>query len=190
MGAETKAWSLGVDPGFGNTGVVLRLAGDNKVVGEACWLNDQSSDWEIRRAASICIPMMETVLAWIDKHDIRVLEVSLENPIYNGNPRTLMVQMALYTMIQVYIYDYLLPHLEELYLTLVNNKTSKKLLTQDGGADKDKMIKHSPWVGTKLTFSQKHTLADSYAHSLSSGRRELALHKMPQYAVGSNHEEP
>lgn len=190
MTPRPKSWVLGVDPGFGNTGAVLRLDKGDTVVGEACWRNDYTDQWEVLRAMSICIPMMETVIGWIEENDIRVLEVCLENPIYNGNARTLMVQMALYTLIQAYIYDYLQPHLDELYLTFVNNKSSKRRMTGDGSADKEKMIASSPWAGSDLTYSQKHTLADSYAHSLAAGDRTLALHKMQQYAVEANHEGP
>lgn len=182
-------WVLGIDPGFGGTGAVLRLGNETTVVGQACWHNDSADEWEVLRSMSICIPMMETVLGWIEEYDIRSLEVCLENPIYNGNAKTLMKQMALYTLIQTYVFDYLQPVLDELFLTFVNNKSSKRRLTGDGNADKDKMIAACGWIDKSLTYTQKHTLADAYAHSLFAGDRTLPLHLMEQYAVQPSHEE-
>lgn len=181
---------LGVDPGFGNTGAILRLADERKVRAAVCWSNDETRDWYILRAMSIAIPMMEQCLAWINEHDIECLEVCIEEPIYSNNPKILMIQMSLFAMVQIYVFDYLVPHVPEIYLTIVNNKTSKRLLAHDGNADKAAMIKASPWSDRKdLTFSQLHTLADAYAHSLSAETEQWALHNLTQYAVAPNYEE-
>lgn len=184
-----KEWVLGIDPGFNNTGAVLRLTGEDTLEA-ACWSNNNTNDWEVLRAMSICIPMMETVLAWLHKHNITELKICLEDPVYNSNAKTFMVQMVLYTMIQTYIYDYLVPVLDKVYLTYVNNKSSKKRMTGDGNASKEAMIAASHWVGRKdMTYNQRHTLADAYAHSLGHSKDGLALHRMPQYSVEANYDE-
>ena len=181
--SNTK-WVVGIDPGFGGTGAVLRLMDSQTVVQSAIWRNDETHDWPVRRAMSICIPMMETMLNWLMAHDIRHLEVCLESPIYNGNPKVLMIQMSLFVMIQSYVYDYLVPHVDTLYLSIINNKTSKSKLAHNGNATKAQMIAVSPWANFKkqgLAYWQAHTLADAYAHSLSGRTEEYALHALPQY---------
>ena len=185
-----EVWSLGIDPGYGETGAVLSLVNDGIPVEAACWCNDNTHELPMLRAMSICIPMMEQVLAWITEHDIEVLRVGLEEPIYNGNPKVLMIQMSLFVMLQAYVYDYLTPHLDELYLTIVSNQTSKKRLTGNGHADKNAMINSSPWVGYTshgLTYAQAHTLADAYAQGLCSDKCTYALHKLPAHSVPADY---
>lgn len=188
--AKKKKWVIGCDPGFGNTGVVLRLADELKVRAAVCWRNEETQDWYVLRAMSIAVPMMERCLSWIYEHDIECLEVCIEEPVFNRNPKNLMVQMALFAMIQMYVYDYLVPHVPELYLTLVNPKTSKRLLAHDGKADKHAMIKASPWTDREdISYDTKHTLADAFAHGLSAEKEQFALHNMPQYMVEANYEQ-
>lgn len=138
---------------------------------------------------SICIPMMEQVLAWVTEYEIEDLEVCLETPFYNRNPGTLMVQMYLFVLIQAYVYDYLVPIVPQVYLTIVHNTTSKVKLAHDKSADKSAMIAASEWKDFKdagLTFSQAHTLADSYAHSLSAYKEQHNLSRLDQYMVEAN----
>lgn len=181
-----EQWVVGIDPGYGHTGAVLRRVEEPEPVAWACWSNDSTQEWPTMRAMSIAFPLVETVIGWILEHDIEDLEICIEYPIYNGNPRVLMIQMSLYDMIQAYVYDYLRPHVERLWVSEINNKTSKSKLAHDGKADKKAMIAASPWADYKshgLTYVQAHTLADSYAHSLSAGLRERRLHAMDQYSV-------
>ena len=191
MSHQTE-WVLGIDPGFGNTGAVLRLSRDKLPAKAACWYNDDTADWPVRRAQSICIPMIETVLAWVQENDITKLTVCMETPVYNGNAKGLMLQMILYAVIQAALYDYLVPILDEVYIIEVNNQTSKVALTGKGSAKKEDMIACSPWkdyVLRDMTYSQAHTLADALGHSLAEKGTRWALHKLPQYSVHANYVE-
>lgn len=168
---------------------MLRLADSRDVAEAVCLRNEETNEWDITRSTSIAIPMMEYCLAWIFKYDIESLEVCIESPVYNNNAKVLMMQMSLFTIIQLYVYDYLVPHLKSLYLTVVNNTTSKKKLAHDGKATKEAMIKASPWAGRKdISYNQKHTLADAFAHSLSADAEQHKLHLIEQYAVEANYE--
>lgn len=142
------------------------------------------------RAMSICIPMMEQTLAWVDKYEIENLEVVIETPFLNtSNPGTLMVQMSLFVLLQAYVYDYLVPIVPQVYLSIVHNTTSKSKLAHDGKADKKAMINASEWKDYKeqgITFNQAHTLADAYAHSLSAYKQEYNLSQLAQYTVQPN----
>ena len=194
--ATPKKWVLGIDPGLGNTGAVLRLASEGKSKAGVCWRNENTHEWDVLRAQSICVPMMEQVLSWVDEYDIEDLEVCIETPFLNrnkrtgfSNPGTLMVQMYLFVLAQAYVYDYLVPVVPQVYLTIVHNATSKTKLTHNKSADKSEMIAHSEWKDYKnegLTFNQAETLADAFAHSLSAYKQQFDLSSMAQYAVSAN----
>ena len=184
-----KQYTLGVDPGYGGTGAVLRPIDDPEPVAWAIWENHSVDEWATMRSISIAFPLVETALGWIEEFDIQELDFCIEYPIYNRNAGALMKQMSLYTMIQSYAYDYLRPYLRHLWLTEVNPRVSKAKLAHDGRAGKPAMIKASPWCNYKelgLTYAQAHTLADAYAHSLSAEVREHTLHTLDQYGVHPN----
>lgn len=184
--APPDKWVLGIDPGFGHTGAVLRSAQCAEPTAWACWENNEIRDWPVLRSLSIARPLVETVLELIDDYSVEELEVCIETPFYNHNARSLMLQMSLFSILCEHMYLYVRPHVVQLWLTVVHNRTSKKFLTQDGGADKNAMIAASPWAAYKqydLTHLQAHTLADAYAHSLSAGQEEYDLTAMQQYSV-------
>jgi len=182
-----EKWVLGIDPGYGNTGAVFRLAAEREVVAASCWLNDDTHDWDVSRSLSIAVPLIEQAVAWVQDYDVRQLEVCIEHPVYTGNAKVLMMQMHLFVLLQAYVYDYLVPLVDEVYLTIVNPKTSKSKLCHNGNAKKPEMIKASPWHDeSDLNFEQKHTLADAYAHSLSAHTEQWALHNIQLYSMEPN----
>ena len=186
---KTKAtrvpWAVGFDPGYGHSGAVLRRSDYPHPEAWSCWENDSTKDWVQIRAMSIAIPAMERIIGWVEEHKIEDLEFCIEYPIYNGNAKVLMTQMSLFDLVCTSVYDYLRPIVPHLYLTTVNNRTSKRLLAHDGMAKKPAMVGSSPWARYKsmgLTFEQAHTLADSYAHSLVAGSKEFNLTHIEQYS--------
>lgn len=167
----------------------MRLASEDAFKAAACWRNEATGDWNVLRAMSICIPMMEQVLAWVDEYDIEHLEVCIETPFLSRNPGTFMVQSYLFVLLQAYIYDYLVPIVPQVYLSVVHNTTSKAKMTDNGGASKAQMIAASEWsdyAAQGLTFNQAETLADAYAHSLSAYNEEFNLSELAQYTVEAN----
>lgn len=168
---------------------MLRLASENETTAGACWRNENVGEWDVLRAQSICIPLIEQVLAWVDEHDIQNLEVCIETPFLNRNPGTLMTQMYLFVLVQATVFDYLVPIVPQVHLTIVHNGTSKSKLAHDKSASKQQMIKASEWKDYKangFTFNQAETLADSYAHSLSAYAEQHNLSELAQYAVHPN----
>jgi hypothetical protein len=133
--------------------------------------------------------MIEQVIAWVTEYDIEELEVCVETPFVNRNPGTLIVQMYLFVLVQAYVYDYLVPLVPQVYLTIVHNATSKTKLAHDRSATKSQMIAASEWKDYKkddLTFNQAETLADAFAHSLSAYTEQYNLTKLAQYTVPAN----
>ena len=186
---QPKKWVLGIDPGYGGTGAVLRLVSEQETKRAACWSNGNVGEWNVLRAQSICIPVMEQVLAWIGEFDIDNLEVCIETPFLNRNPGTMIVQMYLFVLLQAYVYDYLVPIVQQVHLTIVHNATSKSKLAHIKNASKSEMIAASEWADYKqmgLTYDQAHTLADAYAHGLSAYREQFDLSAMAQYMVEPN----
>lgn len=187
--SQPKKWVLGIDPGYGNTGAALRLASEDKTTAAVCWRNDNVGEWDVLRAQSICIPMIEQTLAWVNKYQIENLEVCIETPFLNRNPGTMIVQMYLFVLAQAYVFDYLVPIVDQVNLTIVHNATSKSKLAHIKNASKSEMIAASEWADYKqmgLTYDQAHTLADAYAHGLSAYREQFDLTAMAQYMVEPN----
>lgn len=194
---SAKRFVIGIDPGYGNTGCVLRLSDEQETLEGACWRDEETHEWNILRASAICIPMMEMILGWVDAYDIEELEVIIETPFLSRNPGTLMVQMYLFVLLQSYVFDYLVPVIPKVWLTIVHNATSKTKLAHKKSASKDEMIAASKWAnwksfsydGRKMTKNQAETMADAYAHSLSAYKEEWPLHKLVQYMAHPNYME-
>jgi len=125
----------------------------------------------------------------VNKYQIENLEVCIETPFLNRNPGTMIVQMYLFVLAQAYVFDYLVPIVDQVNLTIVHNATSKSKLAHIKNASKSEMIAASEWADYKqmgLTYDQAHTLADAYAHSLSAYREQFDLTAMAQYMVEPN----
>lgn len=170
--AKKTLWIVGVDPGFTETGLVLR-ASDRPafdVAGYATYcLGAEKGGWMIPalRAMSLAASIVECMVGWISLYKIGRMEACIEMPVYNGNPKTYMLQSRLIQEIESLMYRALAPALRNFYLTEVNNATSKKLATGDGGAQKPAVVTASPFKDTEgLVKSTREALADAWAHSL------------------------
>jgi Holliday junction resolvasome RuvABC endonuclease subunit len=165
-------WSIGIDPGFGMTGVVLLKASEQeKVVDAAVFSCGASAGNHFERTISLSASVVDQVCRWITDHKITHLDIGIETPIF-GKHRNANVFSLQWRLIQelesglVYVpasFD----GMRELWITEIHNKTSKMLATGSGEADKPAMIAASPFNGNKeFDQSRLEALADAWAHSL------------------------
>ncbi|KPK44908.1 MAG: hypothetical protein AMJ65_01685 [Phycisphaerae bacterium SG8_4] len=136
-------------------------------------LNAQQGGWMVPcvRSLSLAAAICECLVGWIDLYKIQVMEVCLELPIYKGGVDTLTLQMRLLQDIEHGLMSVVEPALNTLYLTEVNNQTSKKLATGHGGATKAEMVEVSPFRNSTYSRPTKEALADAWAHSLAAKRQ-------------------
>lgn len=162
-------WSVGIDPGFGEAGIVLRPDEmEDAATAWATYTCPPATSTDLLRATATAETMMNTLAEWITKYEVAELDVAIETPVYTRNPLVFTKQIRLFEELESCLLFYITGLVDELWLTEVNPTTSKILLTDNHKADKDQMIAASPWRhAVALTYSNQHTLADAYAHSLA-----------------------
>jgi len=168
-----KKWSIGIDPGFRETGVVLGCeeGTEYKLVEWVTFSCPADNYEDLSRAAALGEVVVDEVVRMIDMYHIKQLDVSMETPIYRHNAATLMKQIRLYQEIQSGLLFCVTGQVEQFWLTEVYPATSKSLLTGNGKANKADMIAgFKVDTGIELEGESVHTaetVADAYAHSLA-----------------------
>ena len=161
-------WTIGVDPGFGETGLVLRRGTE---VTAWATLSCPPNGSAYLRTSALAFRVCDIMMEWVAKYKIQRLDVAIETPIYNANPHSFELQWRLLHDIES---NTTLLAVEDLWLTEVGPSTSKKLATGSGSASKIKIIYASPFADVLIketTGIQPHTLetlADAWAHSLAA----------------------
>ena len=178
-----RIWRVGIDPGFGMTGIVLTHDNSDPVAWALHTLAPGRTSNSNLRAQSLASNIVNTIIEWCDEHEITTLEIAIETPVYKMNAATLMLQMRLLQETETGISMLLPSCVPRVWLTEVNPTTSKRVLTKNPRAKKPQMVACSPWADWKATgeldnFDQAHTLADAYAHLQSSGTRQHDLQSM------------
>lgn len=178
-------WVIGIDPGFGMTGLVLRREDSPEVVAWACYAlpREEAPDAQVLRSASLAQAVVDCASAWVLEHDIEELEVCIEQPIYNHNAKILMLQIRLFEDIEQALVQMIESEVTSLWITEMNPSTSKRLLAKDGKAGKREMIAASPFKDLPQVQAVKEALADAYAHSLSAGTRQYDITNMQMVVV-------
>lgn len=163
----TTCWTIGVDPGFKETGLVLRRG--NKEVKAWSTFQCRPNGSAYMRTTALAFAVTDRMMDWVRDYKITHLDVSIETPIYNSNPRSFELQWRLVQDIEANI---VLLDVQELWLTEVGPTTSKRLATGKGKATKDEMVESAPEVmyREKMLPHTAETLADAWAHSLAAWR--------------------
>jgi Holliday junction resolvasome RuvABC endonuclease subunit len=184
MNTKTR-WVVGIDPGFGMTGVVLRQEKSREVVAWACYClpRENAPGAQVLRSASLAQAVADCISGWIIEHEISVLEVCIELPIYSHNAAILILQIRLFEDIEQAMAQMIVAQVEQLWLTEMYPATSKSLLAGNGAANKRQMILASPFAGLAEVQEIKEAIADAYAHSLSAGKQQYDLTSMKMVVV-------
>jgi len=161
-------WVVGVDPGFGMTGLVLM---HGKTVAAFASYTSPPSDDVIGRVTSMSNSIVTQILKWIWQFELTDVSISIETPIYNSNAGTLMLQMRLFQDIESGLYHLIAPELTVCNVYEVNPTTSKTLATGNGRASKGEIITASPllsiWAENPAPQEVMEAIADAWAHSLA-----------------------
>lgn len=167
---KKNQWVIGIDPGFGMTGLVL-MRGDT--VAAFASYTSPPDDNVIGRVTSMSNSVVTQILKWVWQFEIQELSISIETPIYNSNAGTLMLQMRLFQDIESGLYHLIAPELIGGVCNVyeVNPTTSKTLATGSARATKGEIITASPllalWAESPMPQEIMEALADAWAHSLA-----------------------
>jgi len=172
-------YSIGIDPGLRETGVVLCHEEPPKggtvvptyVVDEWVTYTCPSGSEDLPRVVSLASSVVHAVLDFVKRYEIEELDISIELPIYNHNAATYTKQIRLLEEIESGIFFTVTGEVEQLFLTEVYPTTSKSLLTDNARAGKEEMIHNYVLINGEIDAKNQHTretVADAYAHSLAT----------------------
>jgi len=177
-------WRVGIDPGFGLTGLVL-VAPDDVVAAFATYHSPVHAD-VIGRTAAIGNSIVTHILQWVWQFNIRAVDIGIEMPVYRNNAGTLMLQMRLVQEIESGLYHLIGPELKSCYVYEVDPTTSKKLATGKGNADKGEMIVACPllslWGDKPMSKEIMEAVADAWAHTLITLQENAAKYDIVDIA--------
>lgn len=160
MAPVSVKWVAAIDPGFGETGMVL-INPLGHLVAYATWT--LSDGIPSVRATSLATAVVCEIIDWKEAYKFEWLLVGLEMPIMKmGNAFTFGLQMRLIQEIEAGLWNAGM----KMTLCEVSPTASKRILTGDGRADKSAMILSSPFKSFhELSQSSREALADAWAHS-------------------------
>ena len=175
-------WSIGIDPGFGESGLVLcKDATEPELVEWVTWTCPPSSGDDVARAVGLSDSIVHTIVEWINTYDIAQLDVAIELPVYTRNAAMYCKQVRLLEEIESGVLFVVAGLVEQCYLTEVYPTTSKSLLCNTSQADKYVMIENFQKITGIVVdgnHQTKHTVADAYAHSLATWMEGLRVTRM------------
>lgn len=165
-------WVVGIDPGFGETGVVL-LDDPRSVRGYATFSSKRNGFHDLVRAQALGFHVMGTVREWVDTHRIRSLVVCIETPVLGKNVNNLFKQVRTLQAVEERLFSGLGGLLKSAVLIEVNPTRSKRLGTGNARADKDEIVRNSPFADSTLVPigtrpETRSTLADAWLHAQSA----------------------
>lgn len=184
--------SVGLDPGYSELGLVLAPDGDEITpIAWATYACPKKGVPDLSRSVSLAGCVVNRLLAWIEEFEITKLDIAIETPIFNGNPKTLMIQVGLLQELQSGIFHMVAGELDECWVTLVNPATSKTLA---GCGKSEKPVAQSPFAELPdITKATREALADAWAHALSTwgiGGKRIAYHQLQAAVVKHVHYGP
>ena len=187
---KNKRWSIGCDPGFGETGIVLvRHDGESRHVQAWATFSCHPNGSAYKRTEVLGVAVVTQIEQWCRRYRIEYLDFAIETPLWKKNARSFELQWRLVQELEGLVASQEIA-LQELWLTEVSPTRSKKMATGRGSAQKSAIVKASPFAHLGPHVGHIHlkcegmlaldsladpykkdtveTLADAWAHSLAT----------------------
>jgi len=164
-----KKFYIGIDPGFTETGIVIRQGRKLRHAVLTCKPNGSS----FHRTMALSAEILDEIMTLLDEMKANTamdeVHIGLEMPIWHkkkSNPRSFELQWRLVQQIES---DISIEAVAYNTITEVLPTQSKVLATKDGGADKLKVAEASPFLRENFAKdSHWYTVGDAWAHSLAT----------------------
>jgi Holliday junction resolvasome RuvABC endonuclease subunit len=167
-----KRYVVGCDPGFGETGLVLYLDdAEQNILEWATFKSPPGGRAAAARAASLAEHVINEMVTWIERHDIQLLDIGIELPIFGRNVASYQKQMRVVQEIESGLLFRVSGEVQECWVTEVLPNQSKLLACNYGGATKAEIIMVSPFTsGYNINMPQAtiEAVADAWAHGLAT----------------------
>jgi Holliday junction resolvasome RuvABC endonuclease subunit len=160
---------IGIDPGLGETGLILRVEHEVVIAWHTYSVPGEGTKAFIR-ATTLADHVIAQIVEWIVEYHIKLLDICIELPIFAArNPASYAKQIRILQEIESGIYYRIASVVQECWVTELMPTESKQLACNDGSADKDMIVRASPFADRiDLNKSTREALADAWAHSLGA----------------------
>ncbi len=187
---------VGIDPGYGETGVVL-LENETYVAGAT--FKSPTGPLPMQRSLGLSRAVVTQIVQWVGQYNIEDLLVGIETPIMNmqrnfknqmtANVDAYSKQMRTIQEIEHLLWDVAREFQEEgttIWLEEVGPTESKKLVLKNGNAGKDEIIAASPFTDRDdLARTVQEALADAWMHARAAWRKAwVNAHTMAAHKLG------
>ena len=166
MGQVRDHYCIGIDPGYGMTGIVLVDPTGEVLADFAAAHPPVIGQPEHERAVRFTTQLWAAIDQMLEKiPPDSVLRYGIETPVYTGHPVNFSKQWRLVQEIEARLHANSMLDMP-VQLAEIGPTTSKKLLTGKGDADKRDVIMAGPYRNRPdLRDVTREALADAYAHA-------------------------
>ena len=187
-----KKFMVGIDPGFGQTGLVLRDSASQDALAWYTWTAGTGDEFTRGMAMAQCVVDALVLLTEEYSMEDATLSAAIEMHIWNRNTVTYRMQTRLLDQIESGIMAVVTPLVGRLLLVEHMPGTAKKAATGSGYATKEDIIKEAKtrfpadlWESSLAQGNKDtaHTLADAWAHSLVAGYPFSGFHDVNPDAI-------
>lgn len=161
-----RQWTIAIDPGFGETGILLKRGSEAK---EWAVYSCPSGPAPFTRAASLAEKLLDLLHQWVLRYKIEMLDVVIERPVWNKNAAAFELQWRLVQQIEAGLWIWVTSEVPRLWVTEIHPTYSKKLATGRGDATKQEVAEASPFRRDAFPrVTTWTTMGDTWAHSLAA----------------------
>jgi hypothetical protein len=173
---KNDRWTVGVDPGLTETGMVL-LDPSQMYRAGATFTAPRHLSSDLERIVNLGASVTGMLAAWTVKYGFQRVLLGMEYPIVkSGNVATYRKQVSLLHEIESRLWDqWILSHKTYgkdatlVRIAEINPSVSKRILTGDYQADKSAMIAAGPFEGRDdIPLLTREALADAYGHAMAA----------------------
>lgn len=164
-------WTIGLDPGLTETGLVLLNPEGHYVTGVTFRAAKEGADLE--RIGNLADAIVGAIRTWFFDYQIHGALVAIETPILRGggpgyNVVTYRKQVSLLHEIERQLWAWAMRS-ERIRIAEINPMASKRAATGSGAATKDDMVAASPFSGRDdIPRPSREALSDAWGHALAA----------------------
>lgn len=160
-----RRYAVGIDPGLGETGVVLCDNDDDLTPIAWATFCSPTGHTDLARVVSMAATIVNQILDWVLTYDVREVDIGIELPVLAKNPAGFGKQIRLLQEIESGVFHIIAGETCECWVTEVNPTQSKILAAGHKGASKQEIIDSGPFKGYEVRRKTLEALADAWAHA-------------------------
>jgi len=161
---------IGADLGLTESGICVFPDNDDAdILAWATFSCTNTSVPDLSRVLSLAEHIIDMFVKWIHDFDISELDIGIELPVSNVNPKGYAKQNRLIQEVESGIAHRIAPEVQQCFVTEIYPTTSKLMACNYGKASKAQVLAASPFGKGQFTGANDtlETLGDAWSHGLS-----------------------